>query len=162
MVRYLVIPAVSLAILASATATQADHGPVIVIPSRPGIPVVIHGRDASFAVVEGDWGLHRPGHGEVTVLGGAPVRPSWFYTQRNPYHPRYGVPPGRGRYEIEPPPGRSLPEPAETFSRFWSTNAPSLPVFDAPNGDDVSPTIVDPQTFTQPPVVVTPPRGRRP
>ncbi len=40
---------------------RADSGPVIVIPSRPGVPVVINGRDASYAVVEGDWGLARPG-----------------------------------------------------------------------------------------------------
>ena len=38
---------------------RADSGPVIVIPSRPGIPVVINGRDASYAVVEGDWGPHQ-------------------------------------------------------------------------------------------------------
>ena len=49
--------------LASAPARAEGEGPVIVIPSRPGVPVVINGRDASYAVVEGDWGLSRPGAG---------------------------------------------------------------------------------------------------
>ena len=53
---------------------HADSGPVIVIPSRPGVPVIINGRDASYAVVEGDWGLSRPGAVPVTVIGGSPSR----------------------------------------------------------------------------------------
>ncbi len=31
-------------------------------PARPGVPVIINGGDASYCVVEGDWGLDRPGH----------------------------------------------------------------------------------------------------
>lgn len=118
-----------LAALSPATA-HADSGPVIVIPSRPGIPVIINGRDASYAVVEGDWGLARPGAGEVIVIGGSPVLPNPVYTQRNSYHPRYGRAPLRGRYEIEPPPDRELPEPAENFSRSWSTSSDPVPVND--------------------------------
>ena len=69
------------AALAPATA-RADSGPVIVIPSRPGVPVVINGRDASYAVVEGDWGLSRPGAVPVTVIGGSPILPNPVYTRR--------------------------------------------------------------------------------
>ena len=80
---------------------RADSGPVIVIPSRPGIPVVINGRDASYAVVEGDWGLSRPGAVPVTVIGGSPLLPNSVYTRRNSYHPKYGraprARPQRGR-----------------------------------------------------------------
>ena len=61
---------------------RADSGPVIVIPSRPGVPIVINGRDASYAVVEGDWGLSRPGAGVVTVIGGSPILPNSVYTRR--------------------------------------------------------------------------------
>jgi hypothetical protein len=45
-----------------AAIARADHAPVLVIPGKPGIPVVINGYDASYTVVEGDWGLSRPGH----------------------------------------------------------------------------------------------------
>src|SRR5215471_2406285 len=39
----------------------ADMGPVIVVPGRPGVPVMVNGRDVSGAVIEGDWGLgHSP------------------------------------------------------------------------------------------------------
>ena len=79
---FLVMTMVGLAAFAAAPA-RADNGPVIVIPSRPGVPVVINGRDASYAVVEGDWGLSRPGHGTVRVIGGSPLYPNRVYHQRN-------------------------------------------------------------------------------
>jgi hypothetical protein len=159
--------------LAMSTPVRADHAAVIVIPSRPGIPVVIDGRDASYAVVEGDWGLFRPGHMPVTVYGGWRQGPSDVYARRPSYHPRYGAPPPRGRNEIEPPPDRALPEPAESYSRSWSTSsdvqpAPPPPPGRArsfePPGDGVPATVTDPQTFPQdfiPPDVVVP-RRRRP
>jgi len=110
---------------------------VIVIPSRPGIPVIINGRDASYAVVEGDWGLSRPGAVPVIVIGGSPVLPNEVYRRRNSYIPKYGRAPERGRYEVEPPADRALPEPAESFSREWSTSS-----------DTAAPvTITDPATF---------------
>jgi|tagenome__1003787_1003787.scaffolds.fasta_scaffold20921040_3 hypothetical protein len=129
---------VALASFALAPASaRADSGPVIVIPSRPGIPIVINGRDASYAVVEGDWGLSRPGAVPVTVIGASPVMPNDVYRRRNSYIPRYGRAPERGRYEVEPAADRALPEPAETFSRSWSTSSdPTEPA-----------TITDPATF---------------
>ena len=63
MLRSIVMLVVAAAVLGAAAPARADSGPVIVIPSRPGVPVVINGLDASYAVVEGDWGLSRPGHG---------------------------------------------------------------------------------------------------
>ena len=133
-----VFVAVALASFALAPApVRADNGPVIVIPSRPGIPVIINGRDASYAVVEGDWGLFRPGAAPVTVTGGSPVLPNEVYRRRNSYIPKYGRAPERGRYEVEPPADRALPEPAESFSREWSTSS-----------DTAAPvTITDPATF---------------
>src|ERR1700712_5806899 len=85
-----------------APARAEGEGPVIVIPSRPGIPVVINGRDASYAVVEGDWGLSRPGAVPVTVIGGSLLAPNEVYRRRNAYIPKYGRAPERGRYEVEP------------------------------------------------------------
>ena len=85
----------ALAILIGTTWTaSAGDGFDIVIPGRPGVPVIINGIDASYAVVEGDWGLARPGHGTITVIGGTPIRPNPVYEPRNSYHPRYGRPPG--------------------------------------------------------------------
>jgi hypothetical protein len=161
-----------LAVLAAAGPACADSGPVIAIPSRPGVPVVINGCDASYAVVEGDWGLARPGHMAVTVIGCAPLLPNYVYSERNSYHPKYGRAPLRGRNEVEPPPDRALPEPAESFSRSWSTSSDFQPISDAPRrlpnrapafdppGDDMlPPTLNDPQPFNPPIVVV--PRNRR-
>jgi hypothetical protein len=165
---------------------HADHAPSYVVPSRPGIPVMINGRDASYAIVEGDWGLARPGHTPVTVIGGQAPRWSSEYAPRNTYHPRYGRPPPRGRNEVEPPPDRPLPEPAESFSRSWSSHTGPLPSYVppraspssygpplqpgdtpprvepqsfAPGIDIVPPTIHEPQPY-MPPIVVVP--SRRP
>jgi len=143
------------AVLATAaTSARADEGPVIVIPTRPGVPVIINGRDASYAVVEGDWGLARPGAGRVTVIGGSPILPSPVYAPRNHYIPRYGYAPPRGRLEIEPPANRRLPPPAESYFRSWSTS---------PDPNPAPATVTDPETYPQdfsPPVVVEP-RSRR-
>jgi hypothetical protein len=146
---------------------------VIVIPSRPGIPVVINGWDASYAIVEGDWGLARPGHGSINIIGGSPLAPSHVYHPRNSYHPAYGRPPARGRNEVEPGPDRPLPEQPESFSRGWSTSSEVVPVTDTrraepssnpPETEYAPATLNDPQQFN-PPVVVAPrvgPRERRP
>lgn len=159
----------SLAAFAASAPAHADEGPVIAIPTRPGVPIVINGRDASYAVVEGDWGLARPGHGSITVIGGSPITPNPVYEPRNSYHPRYGRPPPRGRNEVDPgPDGPS--SGAESFSRSWSSSSDVSPPVDrvgrpiAPTTADpssVPATITDPETFYQPPVVVTPDLRRR-
>jgi hypothetical protein len=154
---------------------RADSGPVIVIPSRPGIPVIINGRDASYAVVEGDWGLSRPGAVPVTVIGGSPILPNSVYSRRNSYHPKYGRAPVRGRNEIEPPADRALPDPAESFSRSWSTSSDITPASDTPRRNRAQPldatdadtapatTLTDPETFPQnfnPPIILDQRRRR--
>jgi len=163
-----------LAGLAAAVPARADNGPVIAIPTRPGVPVVINGRDASYAVVEGDWGLSRPGAVPVTVIGGSPLLPNYVYQQRSAYHPKYGRAPPLGRNEIEPPPDRELPEPAQSYFRSWSTSSDVAPPpnefpprwrrvqpFERSGIDTVPPTINDPQPY-DPPTVVVPRNRRRP
>lgn len=160
-----------LAVFTAAPARAADTGPVIAIPSRPGVPIVINGRDASYAIVEGDWGLARPGHVPVTVIGDAPIRPNSVYEQRNSYHPKYGRAPERGRNESEPPPDRQLPPPAESFSRDWSSSSsdvqpPANSTRRSESGSSsdqsgVPATITDPETFYQPDIVVGPNDRRR-
>jgi len=163
--------------VAAAGPVRADSGPVFVVPSRPGIPIIINGRDASYAVVEGDWGLARPRYSPIVVIGGAPVAPTSVYNQRYSYHPSYGVARVLGRREIEPPPNYKPPQPTETFSRTWSSSSEPQPVRDAPRqlpyraesinppgGDRVSPTVIDQQTYPQdfsPSIIVDQRRQRR-
>ena len=48
---------------------RAQTGPVIAIPGKPGVPVTINGVIVDGAVIYGDWGLARPGHGAVVIEG---------------------------------------------------------------------------------------------
>jgi hypothetical protein len=122
---------------------QADHQPTLVVPGKPGVPVVIDGREASWAVVEGDWGLYRPGHGTRTVVPGSHII---SVPAAGGYYPATGRQPRYGRYEIEPPPNRQLPPPAETYYRNWSTSSQPGPVTEYPPYD--------------PPPVILAPRSR--
>ena len=61
----------ALAILIGTTWTAfAGGGFDIVIPGRPGVPIIINGIDASYAVVEGEWGLGRGEQVQPTIYGG--------------------------------------------------------------------------------------------
>jgi hypothetical protein len=46
--------------LAGHEAARSADAPKFVIPGKPGVPVIINGYDASYSIVEGDWGLDRP------------------------------------------------------------------------------------------------------
>jgi hypothetical protein len=133
----------ALAILIGTTAAAlADTAPVLVIPGRPGVPIIINGIDASYAVVEGDWGLSISTHVTPTVYGGRYVDP---LPNVGHYYPSSGHLPGYGRLEIEPPANRKLPQPAESYHD--STSAQSTP--QAPQ----------PQVPFYPPPVILAPQG---
>lgn len=109
-----------------ATAAHAiDQGPVLVIPGRPGIPVVINGYDASYTIVEGDWGLARPGQVSPVIVSGPLIRPSPYHTGQ--YFPYLGRQPGHGRREVESPPDRRRPPPAQGYYREWGAESQQLP-----------------------------------
>ena len=115
---------VTLAIfIATAGAACAEsNGPVIAIPGRPGVPVIINGVDASYSVVEGDWGLDKGVHYQPTVYGGRPVEPM---PPVGHYFPSAGHMPGYGRLEIE---GADKPKPAPSFHQSWTSESrPQLP-----------------------------------
>jgi hypothetical protein len=117
---------VSLAVLIGSTVLAfADSGGVIAVPGKPGVPVIINGRDATFAMVEGDWGLNRGVHVQPTVYGG------WDRYEApavGHYYPSLGRRPGYGRLEINPPADRKLPKPAESYHQSWSAqSAPPAP-----------------------------------
>ena len=52
----------------TASPAFAQRAPEIVIPGKPGVPVYIDGIDASWGVVEGEFGLDRPGMVTPTVV----------------------------------------------------------------------------------------------
>src|SRR5258706_845925 len=115
----------------------------ILIPGRPGVPIIINGVDASYAVVEGEWGLGRGEQVQPTVYGGR-----YFDLAPNigHYYPSAGQSPGYGRLEIEPPANRRLPQPAESYHQSWSAQSDPQPV---------QPEV----PFYPPPVILTPQNG---
>src|SRR5262245_60760573 len=113
------------ALFGAAVACADDKGPILVIPGRPGIPVVINGYDASYTIVEGDWGLARPGQVAPVIVSGPLIRPSPYYVGH--YFPYAGRRPGYGRREIEPPPDRRQPRPAPGYFREWGAESQPLP-----------------------------------
>ncbi len=148
--------AIALAVLIGTTwMANAADGFDIVIPGRAGVPVIINGVDASYAVVEGDWGLAKGIHVQPTVYGGRYVD---VVPNVGHYYPSAGHQPGYGRLEIEPPANRRLPQPAESFHQSWSAQSappqaqPEVPLYPPPvivapqNGNAGMP-----QDFAEPP-----------
>jgi hypothetical protein len=136
------------ALLLAVTASPAfaQREPLIVIPGKPGVAVYINGIDASWGVVEGEFGLDRPGLVAPTVI----YRPLVVALPSSvpDYYPRSGIRPGYGRLEIVPPANRPLPPPAPTYYRSWSSGSAPGPVTDYPS-------------YPMPPVVVEPQFGHR-
>ena len=138
---------VTLAILMATTSMAfAGGGFEIVIPGRVGVPVIINGVDASYSVVEGDWGLEKRTHVQPTVYGGRYIDP---VPRVGHYYPSAGRMPGYGRLEIEPPANRKLPHPAESYHQSWSAQSAPVPA--------QSNVPVDP-----PEIIYAPQDGRRP
>lgn len=138
-----VIPALLLTLATTLPATAGD-GFNIVIPGRPGVPIIINGVDASYRVIEGDRGLQNRIHVQPTIYGGRPIDP---VPNVGHYYPSLGHKPGYGRLEIEPPANRKLPEPAPSFHEHWSAKS-------APMGHNDVP-------MNPPEVIVAPPVERR-
>lgn len=117
-------------LMAMTSQAAAGGGFEIVIPGKAGVPVIINGVDASYAVVEGDWGLMRGTHVEPTVYGGRYVDP---VPNVGRYYPSAGHMPGYGRLEVEPSANRKLPQETESYYRSWSAqSAPLPPQLDVP------------------------------
>jgi hypothetical protein len=129
----------------TASPALAQRVPAIVIPGRQDVPVIIDGVDASWAVVEGDYGLDRPIGMVPTVIyrpaivlipANAPNRVSKGYPAQQASEPGYfpstGERPGYGRLEVVPPPNRLLPPPAQPFFQSWSGQSAPGPVTEYP------------------------------
>ena len=117
----------------------ASEGVDLVIPGRPGVPIIVNGLDVSYAVIEGDFGLGKGVHNQPTVFGGRLVDPE---PNVGHYYPSLGLRPGYGRLEIEPPAGRKLPLPAEGFHQSWSAHSTPLPPTVAPEVPSYPPPVI--------------------
>jgi len=117
---------VLIALWGGLVATQAAEAPSIVIPGKRGVPVIINGGDASYCVVEGEFGLDRPGQVAPNIIA-CPLYVPVVSSDSRSYFPAFGRRPGYGRREIEPPPNRRLPPPAERYYREWGVQSMPLP-----------------------------------
>jgi hypothetical protein len=146
--------------LIGAAPAHADHQPVIVVPGKAGVPVIINGRNAAGAMVIGDWGLYRPGHMAPIVVPLRSFRPA----PRVRRHHRRGQ---RRRVRVVQPfrhyfPGGELtrpamkapapvdyapPKPAESFSREWSTHSMPVPASVEPPPPIVIEPSIEPRRF---------------
>jgi hypothetical protein len=134
--------ALALLLTSGAAAFAGDAEPVIVIPARPGVPIIINGHEVSYAVLEGDWGLAKGVHTQPTIFPS-----NWRPIEKPPvghYYPHTGNMPGYGRLEIETPP-QNLPE-APTYYRSWSAESQPTPAS--------PPNVAVP--FDPPPVILAP------
>lgn len=110
--------AASAAIAGASPQARADHEPVIAIPGNPYVPVIINGVDASWAVVEGDWGLYRPKTTAPTVYGGTVP---FYEAPPGGYYPKTGRRPRYGRLEVVPRQIRRAHP--QSYHRSWSTDS---------------------------------------
>ena len=131
---------VLISLIATTVTATAEGTTAIVIPGRAGVPIVINGIDASYAVIESDWGLARGVHVQPTIYGGRSYDPT---PRVGRYFPSSGSLPGYGRLEVEPSPNRKKPEAAESYHRSYSAqSAPPAALLEVP--------------FDPPPVIVAP------
>jgi len=141
-VGYRLFLALCAASMAGAMPARAQTGPVIVIPGKAGVPVMINGVIADGAVVYGDWGLARPGHGELVIEGPLAFAAPW---DERGYYPATGRVPRAGRHEID---SRKIRPRPTNFRRDWSAASEfRAPVTEYPPLD--------------PPPVILAPRERR-
>lgn len=96
----------------------ADGAVAVVVPNRSDVPIIINGVDASWAVIEGDWGLARSVHVQPTIYGGRYVDPGPHVGR---YFPSAGQTPGYGRLEIEPP--MRKPRRAQNYFRSYTAQS---------------------------------------
>jgi hypothetical protein len=142
-VGYPLFLALCAAAIAGAMPARAQTGPVVVIPGKAGVPVIIDGVIADGAVVYGDWGLARPGHGEVVIEGPVGIAAPW---DERGYYPKTGHRPRVGRYEIDSQ--KTRPRPT-SFRRDWSA------------ASDFRAPVTQYPPFDPPPVILAPRERRR-
>ena len=131
------------AAFALASSAHAQTGPVVVIPGKPGVPVIMNGLVVDGAVVYGDWGLAKPNNSGLIIDGAV----SYAVPLPSPgYFPSTGKLPKFGREEAEP--AKPQQRTDTNFYRDWSISSEfRKPVTEYPPFD--------------PPSVIIAPRDRR-
>ena len=137
-----------LVFVAGLSTSALAEGFEIVVPGRPGVPIIINGIDVSYAVLEGGYGLGKGVNNQPTIYGGRPVPPE---PPVGHYYPTQGLKPAYGRLEIEPPAHRKLPQPAQSYHKSWSAQSAPTPA--------TSPTMQPDVPIYPPPVIMAPRTG---
>lgn len=126
-----------LIIAAAAVGTaRAQNEPVIVVPGRPGVPVMMYGVDVSGAVIEGEFGLNRPGQVAPTVI--MPYVSPGVFAAPGAYFPSTGHQPAYGRLEVIPP-NRRGPQTGAPYFHTWGVESMPTP---ATSPTDNPPTVI--------------------
>jgi hypothetical protein len=123
----------------------AQTGPVIVVPGKPGVQVIMNGVVVDGAVVYGDWGLAKPNNAGLIIEGPvayAAPGDSWAPG----YFPATGRQPRVGRQEAEPPRRRRA---NTNYYRDWSISS------------DFRKPVTEYPPFDPPPVILAPGERRR-
>ncbi len=110
-----------------APAPARAEGTWVVVPGRRDVPVIVnpYGLDASYTIVEGDFGLDRPAQVNPRIIAGPRVLPALVRVKH--YFPGFADPLSYARAPVEPRPGTTPPIPAQSYSRSWSTSSDPLP-----------------------------------
>jgi len=126
--------------LCSVSARAEGEGTWGVIPGRRDVPVIVnpYGFDASYTVVEGDFGLGQPVQVNPRIVGGPLVAP--VLGPRRYYFPHSDQQPGYGRLEIIPPAARLRPQQAQSYNRSWFTSSDPTPA----STDPPTPMVIQP------------------
>ena len=104
------------------------EGTWFVVPGRRDVPVFVNplNLDASWSVVEGDFGLDRPAQVNPYIVYGPGLPPRWGPVKH--YFPGGGEPLGYGPLEGKPQPSKwRPPAPNPSFQRSWHTESDPLP-----------------------------------
>jgi hypothetical protein len=105
---------------------DSDSGTVVAIPGRPDVPVIVnpYGFDASYAIIEGDFGLNKPAQNNTQIIVGSPLSP--LVPARRFYFPHADSAPAYGRFEAPPAGGRVTQTP-QSYNRSWGAASDPLP-----------------------------------
>lgn len=146
-----------LVVAAEVAPARAQNEPVIVVPGRPGVPVMMYGVDVSGAVIEGEFGLNRPGQVAPTVI--MPYVSPGVAAAPGAYFPSSGQQPAYGRLEVIPP-NRRGPQTGAPYFRVWGTESrptPATSPLDNPPMVVVTPPAAERRPKAAPPPPAVPP-----
>ena len=109
---------------------ESDGGGFVVIPGRPDVPVIVnpYGFDASYTVIEMEFGLNKPAQNNTQIIVGPPGEAgSGFEAPRRFYFPHAENAPAYGRLEAPPRPGGRVTQTPQSYNRSWGAASDPLP-----------------------------------